>query len=299
MDFAHLLTQLWHGLLSTSWLLKGVANALVLLVFGRLFLFGWREHAYLYQLDDRERAFDTWIQALLPVVRRLGLPKYRRHVAQCLARAGNRRGWDTDHFLASQVLYGGVAALATWILCVMLLDWSVVTVVLAGGMALILPYFKLSDLASVRFRSVNRDLPYFIDYLTLAMGAGLDFNQALARVIEDAPASPLGEEFAGALRNIRLGMSRSEALMEMERRLESPSLKLFVQTMVQAMALGSDVAVTLRVMAETLQQKRFQAAEELAGKISVRMMLPLMGFVLPAVMIILLGPMLVGSPLFQ
>jgi tight adherence protein C len=126
------------------------------------------------------------------------------------------------------------------------------------------------------------------------MGAGLDFTQGLERVVDDAPKSPLTDEFKLVLRNMRLGMSRSDALLEMERRLQSPVLKLFVQTLVQAMALGTDVGHTLSVISESLTQRRFQVAEELAGKISVRVMIPMMLFVMPAVMIILLGPMVLS-----
>jgi tight adherence protein C len=158
--------------------------------------------------------------------------------------------------------------------------------------AAVFPYMKLADVASSRYDAVNRDLPYFIDYLGLAMGAGLDFNQALQTVIEDAPKSPLVDEFENVLRNMRLGMSRADALLEMERRMSSPNLKLFVQTLIQGMELGTDVVQTLAAMSETMQQRRFQKAEEAAGKISVRMMIPMMCFVMPSVMIILLGPMI-------
>ena len=95
------------------------------------------------------------------------------------------------------------------------------------------------------------------------------------------------------MRNMRLGMSREDALLEMQRRLDSAGLKLFVQTLVQAMKMGTNVVQTLVVMSQTLQNKRFQAAEEAAGKISVQMMIPMMVFVMPATIIILLGPMII------
>jgi tight adherence protein C len=89
-------------------------------------------------------------------------------------------------------------------------------------------------------------------------------------------------------------MSRADALLELENRMQSPVIKLFVQTMVQALELGTDVAQTLSVISETLSQKRFQLAEEMAGKISVRMMIPMMLFVMPSVLIVLLGPMVLS-----
>ena len=79
--------------------------------------------------------------------------------------------------------------------------------------------------------------------------------------------------------------------------MQNPSLKLFLQTVIQAMELGTDVNQTLQALSDTFRAKRFVFAEEAAGKISVKMMLPMMLFILPAVMIMLIGPMVLNSPL--
>jgi tight adherence protein C len=79
--------------------------------------------------------------------------------------------------------------------------------------------------------------------------------------------------------------------------MENPNLKLFLQTLVQAMEMGTDVNQTLTALSDTFRTKRFQYAEEMAGKISVRMMVPMLLFILPAVMIMLIGPMILNSPL--
>lgn len=288
------LHQAWLTFLSAHWLFAGIANTMVLFVIARLLAFGYREHAYLYQFEDKTKALDTWIDFVLPVARRIGLPRYRADVTLKLSRSGVRRGWDSNHFIASQLIFCAFTAVVSVALLNLVLGMPLFVTLVLVSLALLFPYLKLTDLASSRFQACNRDLPYFIDYLSLAMGAGLDFNQALATVIADAPKSPLVDEFALTLRNMRLGMSRADALLEMERRLSSPSLKLFVQTLVQGMELGTDVVQTLSAMSETLQQRRFQKAEEAAGKISVKMMIPMMCFVMPAVMIVLLGPMILS-----
>lgn len=282
---------LWLQVLSLHWLLAGVANTLVLVLIGRVLLYGYREHSYLYQFEDRGRAKDNWVKALVPLAKHVKLQGYREALAIRLSRAGTRRDWDVNHFIASQILIAIVTAVVVFAFGVMLMGVGISWLLALVLLSLLLPYLKLSDLAACRFKAVNRDLSYFIDYLALAMGAGLDFNQAMMVVVADAPKSPLSDEFALILRNMRLGMSKAEALNEMERRLASPPLKLFVQTLVQGMELGSDVVLTLNVMSENLQQKRFQRAEESAGKISVKMMIPMMCFLMPAVMIVLLGPM--------
>ncbi len=284
--------MIWRTILSAHWLFSGLANTMVLFVIARLVAFGYREHSYLYQFEDRAKAVDTWIDVILPFVRRLRLGRYRADVTVKLSRSGVRRGWDSSHFIASQLLLAGFAAVMSFVLLGLAVGFPFYVPLTLTVLMMILPYLKLSDLASSRFNACNRDLPFFIDYLGLAMGAGLDFNQALSTVVADAPKSPLVDEFAVVLRNMRLGMSRAEALQELERRLSSPPIKLFTQTLVQGMELGTDVVQTLGVMSETMQQRRFQRAEENAGKISVKMMIPMMVFVMPAVMIVLLGPMI-------
>ena len=123
------------------------------------------------------------------------------------------------------------------------------------------------------------------------MGAGLDFNNALSKVLETAPKSDLATEFGITIKNIKLGMSRKEALMDLQKRMNVPSLRLFIQTLVQGIETGTDIMTSLENLSSLFLSRKFQKAEEGAGRISVQMMIPMMLFVMPAVMIILMGPM--------
>ena len=279
-------------LLGSWWLWSGLAHGLVFFVIGRILVYGYREHSYLYQFDDRNKNADNWIQVILPYIQRLKLPRYRAFIARNLCRAGTRLDWDSSHFIASQAIYAGAAGVISYLFLSLMLGLGFSAVLGVTLAAAFLPVLRLSDLATSRYRSCSRDLPYFIDYLNLAMGAGLDFNRGLATIIADVGPSPLRDEFAVVMRNMKLGVSREDALIEMQRRMDTPGLKLFIQTLVQAMKMGSDVVVTLSILSETIQSKRFQEAEEKAGKISVKMMIPMMVFVMPSTMIILLGPMI-------
>jgi tight adherence protein C len=286
----NILSIIW----SSHFVFKGLADMIVVFLIGRMLVYGYREHSYLYQFEDRSRTLDNWINFLVPFVNHVNVTKYRKFLALNMSRAGSRRDWTTSHFLGSQLIYAGVTALAAYLFLHIILGITFMIVLILSMLAFALPAIKLHDLSSSRYKSCNKDLPFFIDYLALAMGAGLNFNQALVKVVEDAPESPLAEEFKLIQSNIHLGQSRTEALLEMERRMQSPVLKLFVQTLVQATELGTDVGRTLGVISETLSQKRFQLAEEAAGKISVRMMIPMMIFVMPSVLIVLLGPMILS-----
>ena len=123
------------------------------------------------------------------------------------------------------------------------------------------------------------------------MGAGLDFNNALESVITSSKKSPLTDEFQKVMRDIKLVTPRKDALLKMDQRMNVPSLRLFIHTLVQGIELGTDMLGILSNLSQIFQTKKFQKAEEDAGKISVQMMIPMMVFVMPSVMIILLGPL--------
>lgn len=283
--------------IETSWILDGVASGLVVYVVAQLALYGYREHSYLYQFDDHKRAIQTWVKFLRPIAYMVQSPRYHSWIILRKRQAAFMPEWDVYDFIAYQILLSLIAGVVGFIAFVTLLGLSVTVMIGAAAAVFVYPLVSISDAGAKRQRSCFKDLPFFIDYLCLAMGAGLDFTQALAIVLDDAPKTPLSQEFSMALKNMRLGMPRTQALTLMDQRMENPNLKLFLQTLVQAMEMGTDVNQTLTALSDTFRTKRFQYAEEMAGKISVRMMVPMLLFILPAVMIMLIGPMILNSPL--
>lgn len=280
-----------------SWILDGVASGFVIYVVANIIWYGYREHRYLYQFEDHKRAIQTWIKFLRPIALSVQWPRYQKWIKLRKSQAAFMPDWDAYDFIAYQILLALTAGIVSFIAFVTLLGAPVAIPLAIAAAAYCYPLISISDAGVKRQRSCFKDLPFFIDYLCLAMGAGLDFTQSLTIVLEDAPQTPLSKEFSIALKNMRLGMTRAEALVMMDKRMENPNLKLFLQTMVQAMELGTDVNQTLIALSDTFRAKRFQHAEELAGKISVRMMIPMLLFILPAVMIMLIGPMILNSPL--
>jgi tight adherence protein C len=277
--------------------LDGVASGFVIYVIANVMVYGYREHRYLYQFEDHKRAIQTWVKFLRPFALSFQSKKYHEWIKLRKSQAAFMPEWDFYDFIAYQLLLALVAGIVSFIAFVTLLGGTVAIAIGAAAAAFVYPLVSISDAGSKRQRSCFKDLPFFIDYLCLAMGAGLDFSQALAVVLEDAPKTPLAKEFSISLKNMRLGMPRAEALVAMDERMQNPNLKLFLQTMVQAMELGTDVNQTLLALSDTFRTKRFQYAEEMAGKISIRMMIPMLIFILPAVMIMLIGPMILNSPL--
>ncbi|MCX6117762.1 MAG: type II secretion system F family protein [Proteobacteria bacterium] len=280
-----------------SWILDGVASGFVIYVVANVIWYGYKEHRYLYQFEDQKRAIQAWVKFLRPFALTFQSHRYKEWIKLRKSQAAFMPEWDVYDFISYQILLGLAAGLVSFIAFVTLLGMTITIAIGIAMAAFVYPLVSISDAGVKRQRSCFKDLPFFIDYLCLAMGAGLDFTQSLAVVLEDAPKTPLSKEFSMALKNMRLGMTRADALIMMDQRMENPNLKLFLQTMVQAMELGTDVNQTLTALSDTFRAKRFQYAEEMAGKISVKMMIPMLLFILPAVMIMLIGPMVLNSPM--
>ncbi len=141
-------------------------------------------------------------------------------------------------------------------------------------------------------KDVNRRLPYAIDLLALAMGAGLDFPGAVKQVVEKSgrPDEPVVEEFSLMLQSLQLGSTRRQALEEFAERCPIDAVTEFVGAVVQAELRGNPVVDVLRVQAEVSRRRRSVRAEESATKAGVAMIGPLV-LVFIAILILIVAPM--------
>jgi tight adherence protein C len=136
------------------------------------------------------------------------------------------------------------------------------------------------------------DLPEMIDILSLALGAGLSFDQAFERYLESFD-TPLAQEFARALQAYQVGMcSRTRACEEVAARREEESVLRFVAAIRQAFTLGSALAPTFDMLAFETRRYRKARLEERIAKTPVKLLLPLGTCILPAVLIVLMGPVM-------
>ena len=102
--------------------------------------------------------------------------------------------------------------------------------------------------------------------------------------------SPLAQEFSRTLREMELGLPRRDAFQNLKRRTEVPELSNFVLALLQADALGIPIGRVLKTQAAEMRNKRRQWAREKAGKLPVKIMFPLVCFIFPAILVIVLGP---------
>jgi len=138
---------------------------------------------------------------------------------------------------------------------------------------------------------VEQDLPLVLELLATLSEAGLGFDAAIERVVSAQPVErPLTTELRGFQRETLSGRPRVEALRRMSRRLEVPSLTIFISAVVQAEQIGSGISDVFRRQAEDSRDRRRDRALNLAQSLPVKLLFPLVICFLPAIFVITLGP---------
>ncbi len=160
---------------------------------------------------------------------------------------------------------------------------------LAGFM---FPLVWLSDTRKRRTKAVIRALPVYLDFITMAIEAGLNLSGAMQQAMNKGPKGPLRNEFAIVMRDLRSGATRADAFKRMAERLDIPEITSFVNALVQAERMGGSMATTMRIQSTQRRSERFQRAEKQAMQAPVKLIFPLIVFIFPVTFIILGFPIL-------
>ena len=162
----------------------------------------------------------------------------------------------------------------------------------ALGLGYLIPDILLTWRVHARQHKLRRALPDALDLLVICVEAGLGLDQALMKVSQDMRIThhELSEELQLVNLEMRIGKSRIEALRELARRTGLDDIKALVAMLIQTERFGTSIAQSLRVFSEDMRTKRRQRAEEKSAKTSVKMVPPLVFFIFPALMVIILGP---------
>jgi len=236
-------------------------------------------------------------QKLEPFVRWLGVrvsgvvsDELRTRIDEEISLAGDYMGLTADEFVALSILAGIGGGVAGWLLGI-IGDLGNVAVTPFAIVGAALPYMQVSGASQERLKNIGRGLPYVIDLMALAMGAGLDFPGGVRQVIEKSsnPEDPLVEEFTLLLQTLNLGRTRREALAEFARRAPNETVKEFTSSLIQAEDRGNPVAEVLQIQATSARTRRSVRAEELAAKAGVQIVGPLM-LIFFCIMGLILGP---------
>jgi tight adherence protein C len=172
---------------------------------------------------------------------------------------------------------------------------ALVVVVLAAA-GYYIPDFVLKQKTLRRQRELLNNFPDAVDLLTVCVEAGLGLDAALSRVTEELrhKCPVLADELHLANLELRAGGTRQQALRNLALRTGLEELNAFVAMLVQAERFGTSIADSLRVYASELRNKRRVKAEEAAAKIAVKLLFPLIFFLFPGLMMVIMGPGMIG-----
>ena len=245
------------------------------------------------RLSLKERVLTPMSARIAGVMLRLNRRENLEHVQQRLLAAGLSNVTPSSFLAAKGILAGGGAlfGLAMWAATgnstglLMLLAFTAV--------GYIIPGFFVSSRAARRRDEVQSALPDALDLLAVSVEAGLGFDAAISKLIDNMEG-PLIDEFGLALSEMRVGESRQDALKKLSARVDSPELSAFVRAIIQADQLGISLGRILRVQAVDTRLKRQAAAEEKAMKAPIKMLFPTVLFIFPAMFIVILGPAMIN-----
>jgi tight adherence protein C len=241
-----------------------------------------------------ERALGPMLGQLTEIGRRFTPVGYVDQVRKKFIQAGEGSADAVDRYLAMRVL--AIAALLPGLWFVFLFNpigFEGMTQLLVAGLMVLVavmgPDARLNRRVEERQHALRVTLPDVLDLLTISVEAGLGFEQALDRVIGAVPG-PLSDEFARMLGEVRAGSSRSDAMRALEQRTATPEIRAFVLAILQADTFGVSIGRVLRAQSEEMRIKRRQLAQEKAQKAPVKMLIPMVFCIFPALFVVIIGP---------
>jgi tight adherence protein C len=229
---------------------------------------------------------------------RLNPPEYVESVRRKHVQAGISSVDRVERFLALRVL--GFAFIPLWLGLVLVINPISISPLLqwaAAGLGTLIgalgPASTLNSKVDRRQKGIQRALPDVLDLLVISVEAGLGFEQAVDRVIANVPGE-LADEFARVLGETQAGSNRSDALRGMQQRVDIAEIRSFVLAMIQADTFGVSIGRVLRAQADEMRIKRRQMAQERAQKAPVKMMIPMVLCIFPALFVVVLGPAIIN-----
>jgi tight adherence protein C len=239
-----------------------------------------------------ERAIAPVMHGLTSLGKRFTPQGYLDSTRTKLVSAGMADQDTFDRFLAIRVITIVMAPIAAY------LAWTnspidglgqLVLTGLAGAVFILGPDAVVNRKVEERQYAIRTKLPDVMDLLVISVEAGLGFEQALDRTVAAVPG-PLTDEFSRMLGEVRAGATRADAMRSLDARTNVPEIRSFVLAIHQADTFGVSIGRVLRAQADEMRIKRRQLAQERAQKAPVKMLIPMVFCIFPALFVIVLGP---------
>lgn len=247
---------------------------------------------------DRKTVFENaafrpllWI--LLSISYRLNLPRFKAYLRRQLVAAGSPNYYTAEEYLALSILAGlglGMVLFVVFILTRGQFSLSALVLGLVVGVALSI--YQIADKASNRLQGITKQLPYVLDLISLAMGAGATFAEAVKTIVRENDTEALNVELKALLAEMELGTTRQAALRNLARRAPLTSVQSLVASVIQAEQLGTPLATVLHDQATLLRMQRSARAENKAAVASIRILVPCL-LLVAAVIFTVFGPAII------
>jgi tight adherence protein C len=219
--------------------------------------------------------------------------RYQERLERDLALIAHPYGLTGSDFLLGQlaVTVAGVGVGIILGLLTRSLPLTLGAPALLGALGWVGAHVWLQRAITAHRQSVLRSLPEAIDFLAVAVEAGMGFDSAMAQVTSRFH-NPLTDGIAQAMAEVQLGRVRSDALRAFAQRTGVEELVLFINAVLNSQVLGTPLAQTLRVQADEMRWRRRERARQRGAQAPLKMTLPMVVFIFPTIWIVLLGPAL-------
>lgn len=252
---------------------------------------------------DRATLTERELKLALPFLARVGMPivglvrgSFARILPTTIAHDLERRivvaGEPVSLYGFLTVQLGAMAmaiALFVGAISVGLVGTQAILALIFSSVIAALPLVWLDKAAAARRKAILRRLPDSVDLIVTMVEAGMSIDAALWRVAEETEG-PLAEELTHTMRELTLGRDRREAMLDLATRSDVSELRTFVQSIVHAQSTGVPLGQVLRSQANAIRLEKRQRSEEAAAKAPVKVLLLMLFFVMPSLLIVLLGP---------
>jgi tight adherence protein C len=171
--------------------------------------------------------------------------------------------------------------------------FAVVMAVAAGAAGWFAPVYYVELKRRKRMELIDKQMPDMIDLLVVTIEAGLGILASM-RVASESMSDPLGQELRLTLQDQRMGLSVGQAIESLGRRADSTNVRIFVRAITQGERLGVSIGTTMRNLSVEMRKRRRAMAEERAQKMPIKMLFPLIFFIFPALIIVILTPMIIS-----
>ena len=225
---------------------------------------------------------------LAPFIKDKTYIKYERQIIY----AGVEFQFKPEHIIASKIISAIVFTLIVIILLI-IAKQSLFLSLIGTLFGYVYPDLWLKEAKNKRLNSISKNLPFFLDMITLSVESGLNLNGAIRQAVDKSPPGPVRQEFEKIVRDVKTGVSRSDAFRKMGKRIDDQSIKSLVSSIIQAEKMGMNIGPILRSQADQRRIERFQKAEKMAMEAPVKLLFPLVAFIFPCTFIVIGFPVYV------